>query len=121
MRKFIVLPLLVLLAACTDDGAIMPVGPDGPQFAKKCPSPPCDKGDGGGGDDGYAQLRGRQGGTGVEPKPSKEEDEGTNCHIGDVLALEVVGGPVGVEFPNAGSHHEGPGQGYQPAYGVYHT
>ena len=50
MCKFIVLPLLVLLAACTDDGAIMPVGPDGPQFAKKCSSPPCDKGgDGGGG------------------------------------------------------------------------
>lgn len=50
MRRFIVLPLLVLLAACTDDGAIMPVGPDGPLFAKKCPSPPCDKGGGGGGD-----------------------------------------------------------------------
>ena len=50
MRKFIVLPLLVLLVACTDDGAIMPVGPDGPLFAKKCPSPPCDKGGGGGGD-----------------------------------------------------------------------
>ena len=50
MRKFIVLPLLVLLAACTDDGVIMPVGPDGPLFAKKCSSPPCDKGGGGGGD-----------------------------------------------------------------------
>ncbi len=50
MRKFIVLPLLLLLAACTDDGVIRPVGPDGPQFAKKCPSPPCDKGGGGGGD-----------------------------------------------------------------------
>ena len=52
MRRFIVLPLLVLLAACTDDGAIMPVGPDGPLFAKKCPSPPCDKGGGGGDTEG---------------------------------------------------------------------
>ena len=49
MRKFIVLPLLVLLAACTDRGPIGPDGPDGPLF-KKCSSPPCDKGGGGGGD-----------------------------------------------------------------------
>ncbi len=54
MRKFIVLPLLVLLAACTDRGPIGPDGPDGPLFAKpdnKCPDgPPCGKGGGGGGD-----------------------------------------------------------------------
>ena len=49
MRTFIVLPLLVLLAACTDRGPIGPDGPDGPLF-KKCSSPPCDKGGGGGGD-----------------------------------------------------------------------
>ena len=53
MRKFIVLPLLVLLAACTDRG---PIGPDGPLFAKpdnKCPDgPPCGKGGGGGGGGG---------------------------------------------------------------------
>ena len=49
MRTFIVLPLLVLLAACTERGPIGPDGPDGPLF-KKCSSPPCDKGGGGGGD-----------------------------------------------------------------------
>ena len=47
MRKFIVLPLLVLLATCTDRGPIGPDGPDGPLFAKpdKCsPWPTCHNG-----------------------------------------------------------------------------
>ena len=47
MRRFIVLPLLVLLAACTDTGPIGPDGPDGPLFAKleKCsPWPTCHNG-----------------------------------------------------------------------------
>ena len=56
MRKFIVLPLLVLLAACTDDGVVRPVGPDGPAFAKldKCsPWPTCrNDGDGDGDTEG---------------------------------------------------------------------
>ena len=57
MRKFIVLPLLVLLAACTDMGPIAPDGPDGPAFAKldKCtPWPTCRGGDGDG--DGSSYL-----------------------------------------------------------------
>ncbi len=54
MRKFIVLPLLVLLAACTERTAVGPDGPDGPAFAKpdKCSDwPTCRKGDGDGGGD----------------------------------------------------------------------
>lgn len=58
MRKFIVLPLLVLLATCTDRGPIGPDGPDGPAFAKvdKCSPWPTCRNDGDGDGDTEAEY-----------------------------------------------------------------
>ena len=89
MRKFIVLPLLVLLAACTDDGVIMPVGPDGPLFAKKCSSPPCDKGGGGGGDaDGEYTITD----LGTLPGNISSRGSGINVNGGKIQLVGMSGG-----------------------------
>ena len=55
MRKLIVLPLLVLLAACADQGPIAPEAA-GPAFKKCAEGPPCGKGGGGGGGGGGEAL-----------------------------------------------------------------
>ena len=51
MRKLALIPLLALLATCTDDGTVTPLAPDGPEFAKGgVPGKPGGGGGGGGGE-----------------------------------------------------------------------